>query len=129
MDPGKPEPGGPASAPSMDAVYEKLARDAARLLLVHEAGRILRSTHDPEKLSGELLKVIADAVFSASGCVAALKADELELLATHGLTDAEANAMVSNPAEAAVWFAVADGAEPRTAGELQASVGSGRPAL
>ncbi|MGH7731463.1 MAG: efflux RND transporter periplasmic adaptor subunit [Candidatus Eiseniibacteriota bacterium] len=103
-------------------LYDKLARDAARLMVVHEAGRILRSTHDREKLARELLLVIADAMFSTTGCVAALKGDALEILATHGMTDAQASALVSNPAEAAFWFAVADGGEPRQAPDLAREV-------
>ena len=115
-------------------LYEKLARDAARLMVVHEAGRILRSSHDPEKLTTELLKIIADALFSRSGCVAALRGDRLEVLATVGLSEAEAAALVGNPAEAAFWFAVADGAEPKGQSELANEVrpagrGAARPAL
>ena len=126
--PTRPEPD------DQPELYEKLARDAARLMVVHEAGRILRSTHDPEKLTTELLKIIADALFSRSGCVAALRGEHLEVLATVGLSEAEAAALVSNPAEAAFWFAVADGAEPKGQSELAQEVapagpGPARPAL
>lgn len=128
---------GPGMTPDQmaeqQALYEKLGRDAARLMVVHEAGRILRSTHDRHRLASELLRTIADAVFSRSGCVAALHHDELELLATYGMTDAEAGAMVSNPAEAAFWFSVADGAEPKRAEDVTAvpgaAAGGGRPSL
>ena len=75
-----PHPATPEEAAGHEALYEKLARDAARLMVVHEAGRILRSTHDPHRLASELLRVIADAVFSRSGCVAAMRGDELEIL-------------------------------------------------
>lgn len=122
---------GPGTANEQAELYEKLARDAARLMVVHEAGRILRSTHDPEKLARELLLVIADAMFSASGCVAALRGGSLEILAIHGMTDAQASALVANPAEAAFWFAVADGGEPMQAPELTHAVATpaARPAL
>lgn len=115
-------------------LYAKLARDAARLMVVHEAGRILRSSHDRERLARELLNVIADAMFARSGCVAALKGDELEILAVSGMTDAQANALVSNRAEAAFWFAVADGGEPRQGDQLAHEIrlpetAKARPAL
>ena len=123
----------PEQIAEQQALYEKLGRDAARLMVVHEAGRILRSTHDRHRLASELLRTIADAVFARSGCVAALYADEMEILAIHGMTDAEAAAMTANPAEAAFWFAVADGAEPKRADDLAAvpgaPAGAGRPAL
>ena len=49
------------------------------------------------------------------------------------MTDAEAGAMVSNPAEAAFWFSVADGAEPKRAEDVTAvpgaAAGGGRPSL
>ncbi len=66
------EPGGS----QVDDLYSRLARDAARLLVVHEAGQILRSTTDPKELAGGLLANIAEAVFSGSGCVARVQ-DEL----------------------------------------------------
>lgn len=124
----------PAAPDEQADLYAKLARDAARLMVVHEAGRILRSSHDREKLAQELLHVIADALFARSGCVAALRGDELEILAVSGMTDAQANALVANPAEAEFWFAVADGGEPRQgadmAREIQLSEGAkARPAL
>lgn len=112
----------PGTVDEQGELYDKLARDAARLMVVHEAGRILRSSHDREKLARELLLVIADAMFSGSGCVAALKGDSLEILATHGMTDAQAGALVSNPVEAAFWFAVADGGEPKQAPQLAREV-------
>ena len=125
-------PARPVAADEQAELYDKLARDAARLMVVHEAGRILRSTHDREKLARELLVVIADALFSRSGCVAALQGDSLEILATHGMSGAQAEALVANPAEAAFWFAVADGGEPRQAPDLSREVAGGkrgRPAL
>jgi len=41
------------------ALYAQLSQSAARLMVVHEAGEILRSTHDPEELAQRLLDSIS----------------------------------------------------------------------
>jgi RND family efflux transporter MFP subunit len=95
-----------------EALYAQLAHNAARLMVVHEAGRISRSTHDAKELAQGLLDAIAEAVFAASGCVAGLAGDELKILATRGLAEEEVAGLTENETEAGIWFGVADGAEP-----------------
>jgi len=121
-DGGSKPPAGGGPEQQLEALYERLARDAARLLVVNEAGRILRSTSDPEELAAELLKAICEAVFSKSGCVARIHDEDLEILATHGLQEDEADALATDQAEAAVWFDVASAEGPRTSAELAETV-------
>jgi RND family efflux transporter MFP subunit len=115
-DPASPP--GSARAQELETLYTQVAQSAARLMVVHEASQILRSTHDPEELSRGLLAAIAEAVLAASGCVAGLQGDELKILATRGLEEHEADALAADPREARVWFAVADGEGPRTRADL-----------
>ncbi len=89
-------------------LYTELARSATRLMVVHEAGRILSSTHDAEQLAQGLLSVIAEAVFAGSGCVARLRQDQLDILATVGLEEPEVDALATSPREASILFTVAD---------------------
>jgi len=103
-------------------MYTQLARYAARIMVVHEAGRILRSTTDPRELAGGLLKAIAEPLFANCGCVARLEKDELSMLATVGLDEAEADALVASANEAAVWFNVVDAGEARSRKQLMESV-------
>jgi GAF domain-containing protein len=107
----------------LETLYKQLAQSAARLMVVHEASSILRSSHDPEELAKGLLNVVAEAVFAGSGCVASVEGDELKILAVRGLEDHEADALAENENEARVWFEVADGIEPRGAAELADTLG------
>lgn len=104
---------GPDRSKEIDGLYAQLARSAARIMVVHQAGEILRSTHDREELAHGLLDTIAEAVFSATGCVAALDGGELAILATRGLEDHEMDSLAADAGEAEVWFAVADGEQPK----------------
>lgn len=117
-----------AAAEELEALYKQLAQSAARLMVVHEASSILRSSHDPEELAKSLLNVIAEALFAGSGCVASLDADELKILAVHGLEEHEADALASNEREARVWFEVADGTQARWGEELAQTLGLAAPA-
>jgi RND family efflux transporter MFP subunit len=120
---GPPDSSGRSRGAEMDAVYTQLAQSAARLMVVHEASHILRSSHDPEGLAKGLLDTIAEALFAGSGCVARLENDELKILAARRLTPEEVEALAANAREAAVWFAVADGEEPRTRESLAEELG------
>jgi RND family efflux transporter MFP subunit len=92
-------------------------------MVVHEAGNILRSTHDANEIAKGLLDVIAEAVFAGSGCVASFDGDELKILAIRGLEDYEADALAADAGEAGVWFEVAEGVGTRKAGELAETLG------
>jgi RND family efflux transporter MFP subunit len=107
----------------LETLYKQLAQSAARLMVVHEASSILRSSHDPEELAKGLLNVVAEAVFAGSGCVASVDEDELKILAVRGLEEHEADALAENEVEARVWFEVADGIGPRSAADLAESLG------
>jgi RND family efflux transporter MFP subunit len=101
-----------------EALYAQLAQNAARLMVVHEASEIMRSTHDAEELAKALLSIIAEAVFASSACVAVAEGEGLKVLATHGLEDHEADELGGDPDEASIWFAVFDEEEPRAGEEL-----------
>ena len=120
---GPQDSGGRSRGAEMDAIYTQLAQSAARLMVVHEASHLLRSSHDPEELAKGLLDTIAEALFAGSGCVARLENDELKILAARRLTPEEVEALAANAREAAVWFAVADGEEPRTRESLAQELG------
>jgi RND family efflux transporter MFP subunit len=124
---GRRPPVGPAKGEELEALYTQLAQSAARLMVVHEASTILRSTHDAEELAKSLLGIIAEAVFASSGCVAALKGERLEMLATRGLEEHEADALVADPREAAVWFEVVERVEARSRQELVATLNLAGP--
>lgn len=127
MDKDSTPTAGKPSEGELEKLYKQLARSAARLMVVHEASRILRSSHDPEELATGLLNVVAEAVFAGSGCVASLDGDELKILAVRGLEDHEADALEANEDEARVWFEVADGVEARSAEELAETLDLARP--
>jgi RND family efflux transporter MFP subunit len=116
-------PGRGSRNEELEGLYKQLAQSAARLMVVHEASSILRSSHDPEELAKGLLNVVAEAVFAGSGCVASVDGEELKILAVRGLEDHEADALAENETEARVWFEVADGLEPRNAAELADTLG------
>ncbi len=109
----------------LEALYAQLTTSAARLMVVHEAGNILSSTHDAEEVARGLLDVIAEAAFAGIGCVASLERDELKILAARGLEDHEVDELSADPHEAAIWFAVADGEGLRRSADLAAELGSG----
>lgn len=120
----KPKPHNDTSrADELDTLYKQLAQSAARLMVVHEASRILRASHDPGELAEGLLNIIAEAVFAGSGCVASLEGEELKILALRGLEDHEADDLAKNEKEAEVWFEVLDGTEARGAEELAETLG------
>ncbi len=109
----------------LEALYAQLTTSAARLMVVHEAGNILSSTHDAEEVARGLLDVIAEAAFAGIGCVASMERDELKILAARGLEDHEVDELSADPNEAAIWFAVADGEGLRRAADLAAELGLG----
>jgi len=109
----------------LEALYAQLTTSAARLMVVHEAGTILSSTHDAEEVARGLLDVIAEAAFASVGCVASLERDELKILATRGLEDHEVDELAGDAGEAQVWFAVADGEGLRRAADLAAELSLG----
>ena len=109
----------------LEALYAQLTTSAARLMVVHEAGNILSSTHDAEEVARGLLDVIAEAAFAGIGCVASLERDELKILAARGLEDHEVDELSADPNEAAIWFAVADGEGLRRSADLAAELGLG----
>jgi GAF domain-containing protein/multidrug resistance efflux pump len=106
----------------LEGLYSQLTQSAARLMVVHEASNILRSTHDPEELAKRLVDVIAEAVFAGSACVSSLAGDELKILASRGLDDHALDTLAVDEKEAAVWFEVSEGEEPRTREELAATI-------
>ncbi len=106
----------------LEALYAQLAQNAARLMVVHEAGEIMRSTHDAEELAKALLSIIAEAVFASSACVAVAEGEGLKVLATHGLEDHEADGLATDPNEASIWFAVFDAEESKAGDELTAEL-------
>jgi RND family efflux transporter MFP subunit len=110
----------PGAAEQLGALYSQLSQGAARLMVVHEAGRILRSSQDPKELASGLLDTIAEALFAVSGCVASLTNDEFKILATRGLLDEEVDALYELESEARFWFAVADAETPLTREDLLA---------
>jgi GAF domain-containing protein len=112
----------------LEALYAQLTTSAARLMVVHEAGNILSSTHDAEEVARGLLDVIAEAAFAGVGCVASLDRDELKILATRGLEDHEVDDLAGDAGEASVWFSVADAEGLRRAADLAAELGLTRDA-
>lgn len=111
-----------ARGKELENLYAQLAQSATRLMVVHEASQILRSSNDPEELAEKLLSVIAEATFAGSGCVASLTDDELRILATRGMEDHEADSLAEDEAEAGVWFHVADATETRIRDDLVADL-------
>lgn len=109
-------------AQQVEALYSQLAQSAARLMVIHEAGRILSSTHDREELAQGLLEVIGEAVFAGTGCVIAVDGEELSILATRGLDEHEIDDLAGSEAEAHAWFLVVDDVEPRTREQLRSDL-------
>jgi multidrug efflux pump subunit AcrA (membrane-fusion protein)/GAF domain-containing protein len=108
----------PLSDAVIEGLYAQVAQNAARLLVVHEASRILRSTHDAAELARGLLDTIAEALFASSGCVASIDGDEMSVLATRGLEEVEVDRLTASGSEATFWFFVAEDGEVRGRDEL-----------
>ncbi len=115
----------PLSESVIEGLYSQVAQNAARLIVVHEASRILRSTHDARELARGLLDTIAEALFASSGCVSSIDGDEMSLLASRGLEEAEVDRLTESRAESAMWFFVAEDGEVRGRDELMQLVDVG----
>jgi RND family efflux transporter MFP subunit len=115
----------PTKDPELEVLYAQLAQSATRLMVVHEASNILRSTLDAGKLARGLLGTIAEAAFAASGCVVDLKAEEPRVLATSGLEDEEIHKLAADQKERAVWSEVARSPKPRIRTELKEALDRG----
>lgn len=122
---GRREPLGEAV---IEGLYSQVAQNAARLIVVHEASRILRSTHDAGALARGLLDTIAEALFASSGCVASIDGDEMSLLASRGLEESEVDRLTESRAESVMWFFVAEDGEVRGRDELMQLVDVGEDA-
>lgn len=116
-------PGGAGS--NVEDLYAQLAEGAARLMVVHETGRVLRTTHEASDLAKELLATVAEALFSGTGCVAVTRGEELDVLATHGLGEAEAEGVTTSAAEAGRWYQVIDSGESLRRPHAEARGGAG----